>query len=159
VSDTAKPGHADDVGDLLNRLLAGVVELLGEVGLVRARAEASPSLALAPSSSRWSSTSTDSIPNIVRPSIVSMPCSMMCRPMPRSRRSAPRVTRWSTDRERRSSRVTLNVSPSSRSCMTRSSFGRGLRVAGLVDVDVVDVGIYRPDRSGPPLPNVTPAAR
>jgi hypothetical protein len=67
-----------------------VVGLLGERGLVRgelrpapadparARAEASPSLVFATISPRWSSASTDSIPNIARSSLmeVSMPCSM-----------------------------------------------------------------------------------
>ena len=38
--------------------------------------------------------------------------------------SAPRITRWSTEQESRSSRVTFNVSPSRSSCMTKSSFGR-----------------------------------
>jgi hypothetical protein len=51
------------------------------------------------------------MPNIARPSIVevSMPYSITCRPMPRSRSSAPRVTRCSNERESRSSRVTFTV--------------------------------------------------
>ncbi|MFF1717965.1 hypothetical protein [Streptomyces sviceus] len=69
-------------------------------------------------SSRCDSASTDSIPNIARPSIVdvSMPCSMT-----------------------RSRRVTLNVSPSRSNCITRSSFGRDAFTPLDVDVDVVAV--------------------
>ncbi|MGI5518265.1 aldehyde dehydrogenase family protein [Streptomyces sp. CA-106131] len=51
-------------------------------------------------------------------------CSMTCSPIPRSRSSAPSVTRCSRERESRSSRVTFSVSPSRSSCMTGSSFGR-----------------------------------
>jgi hypothetical protein len=78
----------------LDGLLPGVVELLGELGLVgselglglphrpRALAEASPSLVFATISSRWGLASTDNIPKIACPSIAEMtmlPCSMTCR--------------------------------------------------------------------------------
>ena len=81
------PGDAEDVGDLLDSALAGVVELLGQGDLfgielraplrLRARAAARPSRVFATISSRCSSARTESIPNIARPSavLVSMPCS------------------------------------------------------------------------------------
>lgn len=86
--------RTEQVCDLLDGLLPGVVELLGELGLVgselgpglpdrpRALAEASPSVVFATISSRWGPASTDNIPNIACPSIVEMtmlPCSMTCR--------------------------------------------------------------------------------
>ena len=52
-----------------------------------------------------------------------MPCSMTCSAMLRSRRLARGVTRCSTERESRSSRMTFSLSPLS-SWSTRSSFGR-----------------------------------
>ena len=92
----------------------------------RARAAARPSRVLATISSRCNSASTDSMPNMARPStvVVSMPCSVTFRPMPRPRSSAPRVIRCSTERDSRSRRVMTSVSPSRNSCSTRSSSGR-----------------------------------
>ena len=122
-------GHAEDIRDLLDRSLRRVVELLSEDRLLRVepgsrrpplrprkRAAASPSRVLAMISSRCSSASTESMPNIARPSAVevSMPCSMTCRPTPRSRNSAPSVTRCRTDRPRRSKRVIFSVGYSRR---------------------------------------------
>lgn len=88
------PGHSEHLCDLLDGLLPGLVELLGELGLVgselgpglpdrpRALAEASPSLVFATISSRWGRASTDNIPKIAGPFIAEMtmlPCSMTCR--------------------------------------------------------------------------------
>lgn len=125
----------DDVCDLLDGAFAGVLGVSDLFGVSlgrrppvrprahrrthvrpRARAAASPSRVVATRRSRCSSASTESIPNIARPSavVVSMPWSMTCRLTPRSRRSAPSVTRCRTERPRRSSRVVFSVSPSRR---------------------------------------------
>lgn len=105
----------------------GVVELLGEFGLVRGDSgqrrptrpqvweEASPSL-VSPRAVRagarraWTASRTG--PGPASKVEVLMPFSMTCSPMPRSRRSAPRVTWCSSERESRSNRVTFSVSPS-----------------------------------------------
>jgi hypothetical protein len=102
-------GRAEGVGDLLDGVVAGVVELLCdgdlpgvESGPAAAGASASARgsefvAVLATISSRWSLARTESIPNIAWPSavVVSMLCSVTCRPTPRSRSSAPRLgARW-----------------------------------------------------------------
>lgn len=74
---------------------------------------------------------------MARPSMVavSMPCSMTCSPIPRSRSSEPRVTRCKTERESRSSRVTL-----AHQLHDEIELRPGrLRAAGDVDMDVVAV--------------------
>jgi len=131
-------GNGEHGGDLGDGVLPGVIQPLGEGDLVgaelggapprrpRARAAASPSRVLATISSRCSSASTDNIPNMARPSAVPVliPCSTTCRPTPRSRSGAPKVTRCKTERPRRSNRVTTSTSPSRSTRRTRSSFGR-----------------------------------
>jgi hypothetical protein len=101
------------------RVVASVIELLRDDNLLCLEPRPAAARAAASSRSRQSvasvpddqlaldSASTDSIPNIARPSavVVSMPCSTTCRPTPRSRNSAPSVTRCKTERPRRSSRV------------------------------------------------------
>jgi hypothetical protein len=118
-------GNAEEVCDLLDGALPAVVDLLSERDLLGveprsasalrppARAAASPSRVLATISSRWSSARTESIPNIARPAavVVSMPCSITCRPTPRSRSSAPSVTRCRTERPIRSRRMFDGCAP------------------------------------------------
>ena len=151
VSVDSSAGNIQHRRDLCHRLLPRVVELLGEHDLIarsfdgrppvrpRARAAANPSRVFATISSRWSSASTESIPNIARPSAVavSMPCSRTFNPIPCSRKSAPRVIRCNTERPNRSSRVITNVSPLRRRVSTASSCGRRcFRTARVVGVDV-----------------------
>jgi hypothetical protein len=79
------------------------------------------------------------MPNIARPSTVavSMPCSMTCKPIPRSRSSAPRVTRWRAERESRSSRVIFTRVARSQQLQHEAQHGAGgLGTARGVDVDI-----------------------
>jgi hypothetical protein len=88
---------AEQGGDLFDGVFALVVEplSLADLGGGELGAPARPSRVLATISSRWNSASTDSIPNMARPSAVSVSilCSSTFSLMPSSRSSAPKVTR------------------------------------------------------------------
>ncbi len=131
-------GDAQQVGDLLHGVLAGVVELLC-VPCLRWAEGGAPAAGAAPGSGGGQAVAgvgddelalefarTESMPNMARPSavVVSMPCSSTCSWTLRSRRAAPRVTRCSTERPSRSRRVTTRVSPARRWRRSRSNRGR-----------------------------------
>lgn len=120
---------ARSAGRNVRRLKPGGFKSHGCTGLCRegqvaVRAHQQPSTGGAATLHRMSPLCLEA--SLARASIVdvSMPCSITCSPMSRSRKSAPSVTRWSTERESRSSRVTFNVSPLRNNWSTRSSFGR-----------------------------------